>query len=89
MTGIGFGVAILLVGLFFLDSMDEIMRVEFDLGARQDVTLSFVEPTSAQAIHEVTSLPGVLSVEPVRRVAVRLRAGHRGRLVEGRRTELD
>jgi putative ABC transport system permease protein len=46
---------------------------------RQDATITFVQPRSVQAVFDVEHLPGVLDVEPVRSVAVRLRAGPRER----------
>ena len=46
---------------------------------RQDATLAFVAPRSARALFAVQHLPGVMDVEPMRTVAVRLRAGHKSR----------
>jgi len=46
---------------------------------RQDATLTFVEPRSLRAISDVEHLPGVMDLEPMRAVPVRLRAGHRTR----------
>ena len=78
-VGIAFGAAILIVGTFFIDAMDELMEVQFQVAQRQDVTVSFVETASARAFHEVTQLPGVISAEPMRVVPARLRSGHRVR----------
>jgi len=78
-VGVSLAVAILIVGLFFLDAIDEILRVQFEMIQRQDVTVTFVEPRSASARHELERLPGVLSVEPMRSVPVDLRHGHRTR----------
>jgi putative ABC transport system permease protein len=77
--GIAFAVAVLVVGLSFLDVMDALIDRQFGLAMRQDATLSFVEPRSAGALFDVEHLPGVMDVEPMRTVAVRLRAGHRSR----------
>jgi putative ABC transport system permease protein len=79
--GISFAVGILLFGFVFLDAMDLLAQVQFSLVQRQDVTVSFVEPASSRALHEVAALPGVLAVEPMRAVAVRLRHGHRYRTI--------
>lgn len=79
--GIGCAVALLVVGLFFIDSMDEMLDLQFNVAQRQDVTLTFVEPTSARALHEVARLPGVMQAEPLRGLAVRLRNGYRSRQV--------
>ena len=77
--GIGFGVAILAVGFFFIDSLDVVVAMQFEVVQRQDVTVNFFEPASAGAYHELASLPGVLNAEPVRVVPARLRFGHRER----------
>jgi putative ABC transport system permease protein len=78
-VGIAFALGILLFGFVFLDAMDLLADLQFGLVQRQDVTITFVEPVSARALHEVESLPGVLRVEPFRSVPVRLRHGHRYR----------
>jgi putative ABC transport system permease protein len=78
-VGIAFAVAILIVGTFFLDSMDELMAIQFSVVQRHDVMVGFVEPRSAAAFHEVTRLPGVLAAEPLRAAPVRLSAGARSR----------
>ncbi|MGE4057145.1 MAG: FtsX-like permease family protein, partial [Vicinamibacterales bacterium] len=78
-TGIAFAVAVLFVGLAFLDVMDTLINQQFVLAMRQDATLSFVEPRSGRAIFDVERLPGVMDVEPVRAVPVRFRSGHRSR----------
>jgi putative ABC transport system permease protein len=49
---------------------------------RQDLTVSFVEPASGRAIHEIARLPGVVYAEPVRATPARLRAGPRSRQIE-------
>jgi len=77
--GIGFSGALLIVGLFSLDSIDLLLDLQFNVSQRQDVTVSFVEPASRAALFELAHLPGVLSAEPLRSVPVRLRFGHRER----------
>jgi putative ABC transport system permease protein len=78
-VGIAFAVAVLFVGLAFIDVMDLLINEQFNLGMRQDALVSFVEPRSPQARSEVRHLPGVMDVEAVRSVPVRLRAAHRSR----------
>jgi putative ABC transport system permease protein len=77
--GIAFAVGVLLVGLSFIDVMDALINEQFGQSMRQDATLSFVEPRPARVVHDVAHLPGVLDVEPVRIVPVRLRAGTHSR----------
>jgi putative ABC transport system permease protein len=78
-VGIAFAVAILFVGLAFLDTIDTLIDQQFTVAMRQDATLAFVEPRSPRALAAVARLPGVMDVEPSRSVAVRLRAGPRSR----------
>jgi putative ABC transport system permease protein len=77
--GIAFAVAVLFVGLAFIDVMDKLIDLQFAVAMRQDATVSFVEPRSGRAMHAVEHLPGVMDIEPMRSVPVRLRAGHRSR----------
>jgi len=80
-VGIAFSVAVMVMGLFFVDSMRVMKELQFFVAQRQDVTVSFVEPRSAGSLHELASMPGVMSVEPMRAVPARLRAGPRRREV--------
>lgn len=75
--GIASSCAILILGLFWGDTIDHIVHVQYGLAQREDVTVSFVEPTSLAALHELRSLPGVQHAEPFRAIPVRLRHGHR------------
>ncbi len=78
-VGIAFSGALLIIGLFFLDSIDELLDMQFNVSQRQDVTVNFVEPRSSAALHEINRLPGVILGEASRSVPVRLRSGHRYR----------
>jgi putative ABC transport system permease protein len=77
--GIAFGAAMVIVGMFFLDAMTYAMDIQFNVAQRQDLTVSFTEPASARAFYEMGSLDGVMAVEPLRSVPVRLRFGPRSR----------
>jgi len=77
--GIAFAVAVLFVGLAFMDVMSLLINEQFDLSMRQDATVNFVEPRSVRATYEVERLPGVMDVEPQRSTPVRLRHGARSR----------
>ncbi len=79
LTGISLAMAILVVGLYFIDAMEVLKEMQFSYVQRQDMTLSFVEPISARAFYELRSLPGVEYVEPLRSVPVRLRHGYLSR----------
>ncbi|HTI36346.1 MAG TPA: FtsX-like permease family protein [Vicinamibacterales bacterium] len=77
--GIAFAVAVLFVGMAFIDVMNVLLNEQFVMGMRQDALVTFVEPRSPRAMFSVKHLPGVMDIEPVRSVPVRLRAGHRSR----------
>lgn len=74
--GMAMAVAILMLGRFSADSLDYILDVQFGIQQRQDVIVSFVEPTSFAALYEMQHLPGVIRAEPQRVVPVRLKHGH-------------
>jgi putative ABC transport system permease protein len=78
-VGIGLGGAIMIVGMFSLDGMDEMLEIQFNVAQRQDITVTFVEPLSAAAGYEIARLPGVVHSEPLRAVPAMLRYGHRSR----------
>ncbi len=77
--GIALGAAMMVVGTFTLDAVEWMMNVQFGLAQRYDALVTFVEPTSARAVHEAARWPGVTAVEPFRAVPVRFGAGHRAR----------
>ena len=79
--GIALAVAVVVLGSFGKDAIDHVMVAQFSVAQRQDVTVGFAEPASPAALNDLADLPGVTRVEPVRAVAVRLRAGHRSRRV--------
>jgi putative ABC transport system permease protein len=71
--GIASAYAILMTGLFFQDSLDYMMDVQFHLTERDDITVSFVEPTSRRAVFDLLRIPGVQQAETFRAVPVRMR----------------
>ncbi len=75
--GMSLGVAILVLGSFFQDTIDYVMDLQFNKTQRQDVMLTFVDTKSADVVYDIAQLPGVTHVEPFRSVAVRLRNGTR------------
>lgn len=75
--GISFSVAILMAGLFFADAVNAMIQVQFGFARREDLAVTFVEPTSYRAYYELLNLEGVEYGEPFRAVAVDLKNGHR------------
>ncbi|MGE5244190.1 MAG: ABC transporter permease [Betaproteobacteria bacterium] len=80
-VGIALGGAMMVIGLFSIDSVDFALGVQFHMAQLYDVLITFVEPASASAAQEVRRMPGVMESEPMRGVPVRLRAGPRSRHV--------
>lgn len=77
--GVGMAIALMILGAFFMDAIDEMMTLQFDVMERHDATVSFSLPRSARARYELARLPGVVRVEPFRVVPVRLRYANRSR----------
>jgi putative ABC transport system permease protein len=78
-VGIAFAVAVIFVGLSFVDVMDALIDEQFTLTMRQDATVTFTAARGPRVVHDLAHLPGVLHVEPTRTVPVRLRSATRSR----------
>ena len=77
--GIALSLAVLIVGMFAVDSLDLMMDMQFRISQRQDLQLTFTEPVSPDGVYSMQRLPGVMMAEPVLSVPVRLRSGQRSR----------
>jgi putative ABC transport system permease protein len=75
-AGLALATGILIVPNCFRDGVAEVLDFQWDLIQRQDVSLSLVEPGNLKVRDLIRQLPGVLSVEPVRTVFVRIGHGH-------------
>jgi putative ABC transport system permease protein len=73
--GVALAIGILVLGNFTEDTVDHVMHFQFQRVQRQDVTVTFVEPVTGRARHDLAHLPGVIAVEPFRAVPVRVRFG--------------
>jgi putative ABC transport system permease protein len=71
-VGISLSVAILVMGNFVQDTVEHTLDFQFFSVHRQDLMVTFVEPTTQDAIFELQRMPGVRTVEPFRAVPVRL-----------------
>ncbi len=80
-VAIALSVAIVIVGIFSVDAIHYLTDVQFNAAQRQDVTVAFEALRPRRALHELEHLPGVLRVEAVRTVPVRLRHLNRARRV--------
>lgn len=61
--GIAISIAILVLGNFGTDTIDVVMDFQFQPAQRQDVTVTFVEPSVGRVLHDLQHLPGVQYVE--------------------------
>jgi putative ABC transport system permease protein len=76
---VGFAVAILVVGWYQVDAVNQLADVQFNNVQREDVTVMFQEPRPDTVVFELAHLPGVLRVEPFRDTPVRIRFRSRSR----------
>jgi putative ABC transport system permease protein len=84
--GIAAAVAIVIMGNFFRDAIEVIVDTQFTLAMRGDIAVWTTDPIDASAARSLARIPGVLQVEPGRRVAVRFINGQRSEtaVVQGR-----
>lgn len=75
--GIGLSAALILVGSFQFSAVDHMLDIQYRLVQRNDVHLTFTDPTPERAAAELYHIPGVQYVETYRSVPVRLRHGLR------------
>lgn len=71
-VGVSLSTGLLVTGLFTTDSLEYIIDATYFRADRQHATLSLARPIPASGVEAVKRLPGVLSVEPTRTVAVNL-----------------
>jgi putative ABC transport system permease protein len=74
-----FGIAcaggLMMVGNYQRGAIDFMVDVQFRQAAREDLAVTFIEPTGSRALHELAQLPGVRHVEGFRDVSANLRFG--------------
>ena len=74
---VALSVAVVIMSLMWMDSINHLVQVHFVQGQRQDLMIGLVEPDASRAIYEFERLPGVMSAEGSRIVGAQLRAGPR------------
>lgn len=74
--GISCACGLMMVGNYQKGAIDFMVDLQFRQAAREDLALTFIEPTSGRALHELAALPGVGYVEGFRDVPTILRFGH-------------
>jgi len=75
-VGVSMAVAIMIVGRFNVDAMEQLIRVQFHEAWGEDVSVTFLGPVPDRAVRDLAHLPGVLHVEGMRSVPVRFRNEH-------------
>lgn len=75
--GIAFAVPMVVLGLFWRDSVDYMMDVQFNMIERGNALITFPQPVDADIIRDLKRERGIMKVEGQRFVPVRLRAGQR------------
>ena len=75
--GIALAVAILITGRFQQDTVGFMLDVQFGQMQREDISVTFVDPTSRKALFALQAMEGVEHVEVYRAAPVRLRYRHR------------
>lgn len=75
--GISLGCAILLAGTFSTDAIDFMIDVQFNMAQKEDMTVTFIEPSSYKALYELKGMQGVAHAEVFRSAPVRLKHKHR------------
>lgn len=79
-VGLALGTAVMMMGRFQNDAIDDIVNRQYWQAERHDLAVSFFEPMAPRVVHELKSLPGVHVVETERIVPVLIRhraAGYR------------
>jgi putative ABC transport system permease protein len=78
-VGIAGALALLVLGHFALDSVDDYFEGTLRREQRHDLAVTFDRPVSPRALRELASIDGVRRVEGLRAVAARIRHEHRTR----------
>ena len=78
---ISLAVAIIVLGNFMEDAVNYVLNAQFNEVQKYDMSVAMIEPMGIAAVHEISSMPGVLYAEPVRGASTRMRHGPRSRRV--------
>ena len=83
--GIACACGLMMVGNYQKAAIDFIVEIQFHRAAREDLSLTFIEPTASRALFELAALPGVTHVEGFRDVPaiLRFRNHHHRGVVSG------
>lgn len=76
-TGIALACAVMILGTFFLGSINYFVDAEFRVARQDNLVVSFTDAVESKALYEVQSIIGVSYAEGFRSVPVRFRNEHR------------
>jgi putative ABC transport system permease protein len=79
--GIAFACAVVILGRLGVGSISYVVDIQYRKAQRDDLMVTFTEPTSAHARYSLQGIRGVAYSESFRTVPVRLRSAHRSREV--------
>lgn len=65
--------AIVIAAGSWADMVDFLLKTQFQRIQREDISVSLIRPRSASVLQELSRMPGVISVEGFRTIAVRMR----------------
>ncbi len=74
---IALATAIVVSGAVMRDSIEEVLRLQFEVSHRESITVSFDGPKPVAALGALAAVEGVVAVEGERQSPVRARLGHR------------
>ena len=77
--GIGGAVALIILGHFGVDSLNNYLEAMFRREQRQDLAVAFARPADPRVVTQLASMPGVITAEGIRAVPIRVRHEHRMR----------
>lgn len=81
-VGIAVAAGLIVLGGYFRDAFETTLAVQFEQAQREDLLVILAEPRANATVNALAAWPGVQRVEGERTLAVRVRAGHRQRLIE-------
>jgi putative ABC transport system permease protein len=77
--GLAGTVALIILGHFGSDSLNNYLEAMYRREQRQDLTVTFARPAPPSVVGELARMPGVIHAEGLRAVPIRVRHGHRTR----------
>lgn len=75
--GLSMSAALVITGLFSFDALNEIIRFQYRVLQREEISVAFNEEHSADTVNRLSRLPGVLRAEGFLSMPVSLRVRHR------------